>query len=90
MNDLLKKKIESNSELNGKIGLITTNYFPFLPEGMKVVLVDKQKNDAVIEKMRQEAMKLNGLTEDEKKEIADMLSKSYFDVIDSHNKNLEN
>ena len=43
MNDKLKKKLESDSELKRKIDLIVINHFPMLPENARVELVDLKK-----------------------------------------------
>jgi hypothetical protein len=89
MNEELKNKIAADPDLKKRIDLVAINYFPFLQEGARVELSDLQKNKVVFQNMRQEIMKLEGLTEYEKDEIADMVSKSYIDGLNDHNQKLE-
>lgn len=89
MNDLLRKKIDSNPELKRKIDQIVLNNFPILPEGVRIELFDLNKNKIVLQKIRQEVMKLNGLTQNEKDETAEWLPKLYIDSLNDHNKKLD-
>ncbi|QJB40177.1 hypothetical protein HF324_20865 [Chitinophaga oryzae] len=85
MNDKLKKKLESDPELKRKIDLIVINHFPMLPENARVELVDLKKNKETLQKMQKEVVKLEGLTEDEKNEISEMLPKLFIDFLNDHN-----
>jgi len=89
MNDKLKKKLESNPELKRSIDMIVLNNFPMLPENARVELVDLSKNKETLQKMQKEVAKLEGLTEDEKKEVSEMLPKLFIDFLNDHNSKIK-
>lgn len=89
MNDSLKQKINSNPDLKKKLDLIVINYFPILPEGLRVELSDLGKNKETMQKIKNEVMALEGLSESEKRELLDHFPKLYINILNDHNKKVQ-